>query len=866
MKLNCFLFLVGLTLPAASALSSFPKNNEDDAISRSSPISESSLQTAKDDVASSDVYTGGAVGNDGNLNLRGERVLQGCAAGESDVVVTIDADRYPGETSWKIFNAGTSTAVASVGTYSLTHDGVHTWSNCLPAGDYTFTIYDRYGDGFCLCSRCEGFFKVSVDGVEKFKVNGYNFGFFVSRDFTVSPNSDPNAICQNVSVDADNTCQASVEASAFNNGSTDVDGDNLSFSVDQSGSYDLGTTEVTLTVSDGTASNTCTAQLTVTDNTAPTVTCNDFSIAVSSGSGTLTIADIKGNASDNCGVDSEEIEGSVSFTCDDVGNTRDVTLKVQDAAGKSNTCTSKVTAINALPEVNAGGVYNILLAAGITAGNGQLSGTATDSDDSTLTYAWSTNCPGATITNGNSLKADISIASGTNPTTCSVTLAVTDACGAIVQDTASVSVVYQNSPPNAICQNVSIDADDTSQATVAASAFNNGSTDDDSDALSFSATPAGPYDLGTTDVTLTVSDGIATDTCSAQVTVLTPPTLFSSNDLKITFSGIPASIDETDLADLIADLETITKDSIPDALLAEGIAIDANSITITSTVVSNSSRKLRAIDSARFLQGTLDVEQDVNVNAPATAVNSGTITTNINDGISSSSNDILQTQNVSSQASIVYEEPPWPCNGITCSNAGKCEVLSHTEAICRCENTFVPSESGLECICPDGLNFHANVNRCLPPPTAAPSDLPSAFASLTPSSIPSDGKIDKEDTPSCIDDMSGTFQLFNIMEEVECDWLTRNKDKTTYRKNKYCVMDEVKSLCQSTCGACTGCDDKEGTFTLLNVKKRETCAWLTKNKLNAEKRKDAYCVLDEVRDMCKASCGACAIEDESGRV
>ena len=216
----------------------------------------------------------------------------------------------------------------------------------------------------------------------------------------------------------------------------------------------------------------------------------------------------------------------------------------------------------------------------------------------------------------------------------------------------------------------------------------------------------------------------------------------------------------------------------------------------------------------------------------------------------------------------VHEEPPSPCSGVTCSNAGKCEVLSHTEALCTCENTFVPSESGLECICPDGLDFHANVNRCLPPPTAKPSDLPSVLPSLTPSSIPSDGQIvDEEDTPSsCVDDMSGTFKLFNIMEEVECSWLTKNKDKTNFRKNKYCVIDEVKSLCQSTCGVCTGCDDKEGTFTLLNMKKRETCAWLTKNKLNAEKRKDAYCILDEVRDMCKASCGACAVENKSGRV
>ena len=58
-----------------------------------------------------------------------------------------------------------------------------------------------------------------------------------------------------------------------------------------------------------------------------------------------------------------------------------------------------------------------------------------------------------------------------------------------------------------------------SQATVVASAFDNGSTDDDGDTLSFSVTPAGPYDLGTTSVTLTVTDGTASDTCSAQVTL-----------------------------------------------------------------------------------------------------------------------------------------------------------------------------------------------------------------------------------------------------------------------------------------------------------------------------------------------------------
>ena len=133
------------------------------------------------------MYSGRAVENDGNLNLRGGRELQGCAAGESDVVVTIDADSFPGETSWDIVTAGTSTQVASGG--DLTHKGVHTWSNCLPGGDYTFTIYDTVGDGLaCDDDDSPKFFSVTVDGIQKFKVNddsGLDFGESTSRDFTV---------------------------------------------------------------------------------------------------------------------------------------------------------------------------------------------------------------------------------------------------------------------------------------------------------------------------------------------------------------------------------------------------------------------------------------------------------------------------------------------------------------------------------------------------------------------------------------------------------------------------------------------------------------------------------------------------------
>ena len=179
---------------------------------------------------------------------------------------------------------------------------------------------------------------------------------------------------------------------------------------------------------------------------------------------------------------------------------------------------------------------------------------------------------------------------------------------------------------------------------------------------------------------------------------------------------------------LVAELEAITVQAIISAISAHNFEIDAGSISISSTVVSSSSRKLHGIES-RFLQEDYGVEQDVTVDAPPSTVNAETINSNIANLISS--NNI---QGVSSQAAVIpeYEEPPSPCAGVTCSNAGKCQVTSPTTALCKCENTFVPSESGLKCICPDGLNFHASVNRCLPPPTAAPTNSPTKSPTLAP--------------------------------------------------------------------------------------------------------------------------------------
>ncbi|MHC5112529.1 MAG: HYR domain-containing protein [Planctomycetota bacterium] len=89
-----------------------------------------------------------------------------------------------------------------------------------------------------------------------------------------------------------------------------------------------------------------------------------------------------------------------------------------------------------------------------------------------------------------------------------------------------------NEPPVAQCADVTVSADANCQAEAS---IDNGSSDPDGDALTITQSPAGPYALGNTLVTLTVSDGIADPvTCQATVTV---------NDAEDPLATCPADIE-----------------------------------------------------------------------------------------------------------------------------------------------------------------------------------------------------------------------------------------------------------------------------------------------------------------------------------
>ena len=82
---------------------------------------------------------------------------------DTEVVITINFDNYPEETSWSLTNSS-GTTVASGGTYGSQADGsTLSITECLVDGCYDFTINDTYGDGIC-CGYGNGSYSVTSGG------------------------------------------------------------------------------------------------------------------------------------------------------------------------------------------------------------------------------------------------------------------------------------------------------------------------------------------------------------------------------------------------------------------------------------------------------------------------------------------------------------------------------------------------------------------------------------------------------------------------------------------------------------------------------------------------------------------------------
>lgn len=162
-------------------------------------------------------------------------------------------------------------------------------------------------------------------------------------------NLPPVAICQDITVNANDSCMAVVLPIQVDSGSYDPDGDSLIFSLSPEGPYPLGITEVVLTVTDTAGDyDQCIANIMVVDSLVPTVLTQSITIYFdSNGMAIITPEDIDNGSFDNCSIDTMMLD-TFNFTCENIG-ANVVTLTVMDYSGNDASAMDTVFVMDSIP-------------------------------------------------------------------------------------------------------------------------------------------------------------------------------------------------------------------------------------------------------------------------------------------------------------------------------------------------------------------------------------------------------------------------------------------------------------------------------------------------------------------------------------
>ncbi|MCB0524017.1 MAG: HYR domain-containing protein [Saprospiraceae bacterium] len=285
------------------------------------------MQNDNTSASSGYILDGGKIGGSGTVN--GNVTCSnggGLAPGASPGCITINGNLT--------LNAGTSFEVDIEGNTPCTeHD------QTIVNG--TVTINGATITGVTVTQPTTSIVIIDNDGTDAIsgsKFSGATEGSFINvggsdytisyiggdgNDVTLTGNNPPTATCQNLTVSADASCEdATTVAADFDNGSTDPEGDPITFSVDIAPPYSLGITSVVLTATDDNgASSTCDATITVEDDTPPTITC-PANVTVNSDAGQCdaVVTVTQPTFSDNC-------SGSFTPELDGISNTNTLTIE-----------------------------------------------------------------------------------------------------------------------------------------------------------------------------------------------------------------------------------------------------------------------------------------------------------------------------------------------------------------------------------------------------------------------------------------------------------------------------------------------------------------------------------------------------------
>jgi hypothetical protein len=402
---------------------------------------------------------------------------------------------------------------------------------------------------------------------------------------TVEDNVDPTAICQNSPiVELDANGQATIVVSDINNGSSDAC-DLLSLSISPSvfDCQSVGSQAVTLTVVDNNNNSaTCTSNVDVQDNVAPTASCQDVTLQLdNSGNATLAASQVDNGSSDACGQVSLSVSPT-TYDCADVFNTNVAVLTVTDVNGNTSSCTATITV-----EDNIAPFADCIAPSVELDINGQVSIAGSDVDRSS-----SDNCPNFTLSVSPS-QFDCEDLGAQN-----VTLTVTDASGNTSSCSTTVTVQDKLSPL-ALCQPVTVALDNNNQASIASSDVDRGSTDNCQATLSLSVSPSvfDCSDLGPNTVVLTVTDQATnSSSCNAVVTVednTDPVALCTNFTVDLNTAG-SASISTTDIDNGSSDnCVTVSLSVSPSTFGCSDVG--DNTVVLTVTDGSNNTASCNAV-------------------------------------------------------------------------------------------------------------------------------------------------------------------------------------------------------------------------------------------------------------------------------
>ncbi|MEM9837122.1 MAG: DNRLRE domain-containing protein, partial [Bacteroidota bacterium] len=185
-----------------------------------------------------------------------------------------------------------------------------------------------------------------------------------TQDIFVDPNCNqpPMAVCRADTVYSDHrtsACTFLPDATDFDGGSFDLDGDNLSFSISPTGPFSDGTSQVILTVDDGLEMSSCTTSITVIDTVPPTIEVNFMPDTLFlDATGFISIANFpsglfqsSGSSFSDCNlITNIPIVSPASFDCDDLGMAS-LSLSLTDGSGNTATLDTFVILVDTISPV-----------------------------------------------------------------------------------------------------------------------------------------------------------------------------------------------------------------------------------------------------------------------------------------------------------------------------------------------------------------------------------------------------------------------------------------------------------------------------------------------------------------------------------